>query len=152
MKQSSTFCTGRGSHASRAEGLWKMDASLPLRNTGDDWQLARASEANVLLIGRDPELGDAAVYLASAASPAVTMWTTTVQPMPRQAANVVVVARNVDGLGSKEQQELLRWLDLAAGQTRVISTASPSLWPMVRDGAFSLELYYRLNTVCVRLS
>jgi hypothetical protein len=152
VKQSSTFFAGRGSHASPTDRFWKMEASLPVRNADDDWHLARASEANVLLIGRDPEVSDAAVYLASAVSPTVTMWTANVQPIPRQATKVVVLARNVDGLGPKEQQELLRWVDLAAGQTRLISTASPSLWPMVRDGAFNSELYYRLNTVCVRLS
>jgi DNA-binding NtrC family response regulator len=51
-----------------------------------------------------------------------------------------------------EQQELLRWLRLGGDKTRVISTASAALWPMVRDGAFSPELYYRLNTVCIRVS
>ncbi len=119
----------------------------------DDLRLARASGANVLLIGHDPDVSDAAAYIAgSAAAAAVTMCAAEGLHLPRETMpDAVVIARDVEGLRPHDQQELLQWLTLATGEMRVISTASPSLWRMVRDGAFSSELYYRLNTVCVHL-
>jgi sigma-54-interacting transcriptional regulator len=137
----------------RADLLWKTAAAVPVRAAADDLQLARASGANVLLIGHDPQVSDAAAFVAgSAASAAVTMCAADGLRLPRQATqDVVVIAHDVDGLRPTDQQELLQWLTLATGEMRVISTASPSLWPMVRDGVFSSELYYRLNTVCVHL-
>lgn len=123
------------------------------RAAADDLRLARASGANVLLIGHDPQISDAAAFIAgSAAASAVTMCAADGLHLPHETMpERVVIARDVDGLRPTDQQELLQWLTLATGEMRVISTASPSLWPMVREGAFSSALYYRLNTVCVHL-
>lgn len=155
MKQSPTFFAGRERpHAARTDLLWKMVASLPARVAGNDLRRARTIGPNVLLVGHDPQVADAATYLAgSAASAPLTMWSATDGlRLPREVTRDVVVARDVEALRPNEQQELLHWLTLASGEMRVISTASPALWPMVRDGAFSPELYYRLNTVCIRMS
>ncbi|MGH9410380.1 MAG: hypothetical protein ACRD1V_13105 [Vicinamibacterales bacterium] len=155
MKQSPTFFAARERvYSARLDLMWNAVTISPARTAADDLRLARASGANVLLIGRDPEVSDAAADLAgSAASAGVTMWTADGPRGPSRAAHdAVVIARAVEGLRPNEQQNLLHWLTAAGGETRVISTASPSLWPMVVEGAFSAELYYRLNTVCIRLS
>jgi len=155
VKQSPTFFAGADrAQAARTNLLWKTEPASPERGAADDLRLARESGANVLLIGHDPDVTAAAAYVAgSAASAAVAMRTAAGLRLPREASqDGVVIARDVEGLQPDEQQELLHWLTLASGETRLISTASPSLWPMVRDGAFSPELYYRLNTVCVHLS
>jgi transcriptional regulator of acetoin/glycerol metabolism len=51
----------------------------------------------------------------------------------------------------EEQRRLLEWLQETAGRTRVVSTTSAPLLPLVEDGVFLDTLYYRLNTVYVEL-
>lgn len=130
-----------------------MAASLAGYAGGDDLSLARASGANVLLIGQDPQVSDAAEYVAgAAASTPLAIRLADGLRLPRTAPkDLVVIAFDVDGLFPAEQLQLLQWLRTAGGETRIVSTASPALWPMVREGAFSGELYYQLNTVCVQL-
>ena len=155
MKQPVTFfAEDEGRQPAGNDLRWKMVAAVPAPAADEDLRLARASRANVLLLGDDPQVSDAAAYLAgSAASATVTMWTTARLRLPPPAPpDIVVIVRHVEWLGTNEQQELLQWLTLATRPTRVISTASLSLWPMVCEGAFNPELYYRLNTVCIRVS
>lgn len=141
-----------GAPTAPTDRLSKAKRPSPLQRGNDDLSLARECEVNVLLIGDDPELSNAAASLAGSAAPAtVALWAANVLPLPPQT-DLVVVARGVDKLRPAEQHQMLQWLNVAGRHTRVISTASPALWPMVRDGAFCPELYYRLNTVCVRLS
>lgn len=155
MKQSPTtfFACSERADTARADLQWKTSASVRARNASDDLRLARASGANVLLIGHDPHVSEAATYVAgSAASAAVTMSGAGGLRLPYATTpRILVMARDIEGLRPSEQQQLLQWLALAGGETRVISTASPLLWSMVRAGAFSSDLYYRLNTVCVHL-
>lgn len=155
MKQSiSYFPEGEWAGPTGNALAWNMVASLPPRAADEDLRVARSNRANVLLVGHDPHVSDAAAYLAgSATSATVTMWTADGPRFPPHVTpEIVVIARHVEQLGSKEQLELLYWLTMASEETRVISTASPALWPMVCEGAFNPQLYYRLNTVCIRLA
>ena len=61
-----------------------------------------------------------------------------------------LVFLNVDALDAAGQASLLDWLE-SAGERQIVSTAADSLLPLIRAGAFDLSLYYRLNTVCIRL-
>ena len=62
-----------------------------------------------------------------------------------------MVLYGVDTLTTDEQASLNQWLAARTGRTRVISTSSVSLLPLVQSGAFSDDLYYRLNTIWVDL-
>ena len=68
-------------------------------------------------------------------------------PSPGRAKTLIL--HDVDELTFDDQHRVLRWLDETAGQVRVVSTTTTSLWPRVKTGAFSDVLYYRLNTVYV---
>lgn len=154
MKQSPTFVAGRDRELPpRTDLFLNRIPSSPLPATDDDLRLARASGANVLLIGHDPQVSDAAAYVAgSPVGSAATTWTAGGLRRPRQASqDDVVLAQGLDRFGPDTQHDLLHWLTVVGLETRIISTASPALWTMVREGAFSPELYYRLNTVCLRL-
>jgi sigma-54-interacting transcriptional regulator len=130
---------------------WKVADTGQAPHVDDDLSLARTCGGNVLLIGDDPDVSNAAASLAgSAGSATVTLWAANVHRLAPQAQHFVVIARGVDEFGAAEQRQMLHWLDVEGRHARVISTASPALWPKVRDGAFCPELYYRLNTVCVR--
>lgn len=152
MKQSPTSLAGRERTPARTDRLWKMAASVAPPAAVDDLTFARASGANVLLIGHNPQVSDAAQYVAGTAASPLTIWLADGLRLPGPAAkSLVVLARDVDGLFPDEQLQLLQWLKMANGETRVVSTASPALWPMVRDGAFNAQLYYQLNTLCIEL-
>ena len=155
MRQSPTFVAGRErEYPPRTDLFLNRVQSSPPTATDDDLRLARASGANVLLIGHDPQVSDAAAYVAdSPVGAAATTWTPDGLCRPRRASqDDIVLARCLDRFGPDTQHELRHWLTVVGFETRVISTASPSLWTMVREGAFSPELYYRLNTVCLRLA
>jgi hypothetical protein len=70
-------------------------------------------------------------------------------PLPGRAATLVL--HDVGELTYDDQHRVLRWLERAAGQIRVVSTTTMPLWPRVKAGAFNETLYYRLNTVCVNV-
>jgi transcriptional regulator of aromatic amino acid metabolism len=54
---------------------------------------------------------------------------------------------------TRAHQDLLRqWLDARQGSTRIIAMSATSLFPDVQSGAFSGDLYYRLNTVTLVLA
>ena len=58
-----------------------------------------------------------------------------------------VILRDVEHLRPAEQKRLLRWLEKASQRPHVISTSSRALYPLVRAGRFSEDLYYRLNSM-----
>ena len=58
-----------------------------------------------------------------------------------------VVLHDVERLRSADQKRLLRWLEKAPQRPQIVSTSSRALYPLVRAGRFSENLYYRLNVV-----
>ena len=62
-----------------------------------------------------------------------------------------LVFLDVDALDADGQALLLDWLESASADRRIVSTASTSLLPLVNRGVFDRGLYYRLNTIYIRL-
>ena len=60
-----------------------------------------------------------------------------------------LVLRNVCALDRHEQAALLRWLD--AERKQVVSTTAQPLFPLIAEGLFDEALYYRLNTMLMRI-
>jgi hypothetical protein len=58
-----------------------------------------------------------------------------------------VFFHDVEHLRPADQMHLLRWLENAPHRPQIISTSSRALYPLVRAGRFSEDLYYRLNGV-----
>jgi hypothetical protein len=63
------------------------------------------------------------------------------------ASEVVLVIREVHALSYLEQMALLHLLDTLDDNRRVITTTSSDLFEHVVRGAFSSELFYKLNTL-----
>ena len=59
--------------------------------------------------------------------------------------------RDIDELDADGQALLFDWLESASAERQIVCTASDSLLPLVNAGAFDPGLYYRLNTVSIRL-
>ena len=118
-----------------------------------DVDAARACRANLLLVGKEPAVGDRVRSL----------WPTFGEPLmlrrsgerlslPSSSEAVeTMIIQGVETLTDYEQRALQEWLVLRNGRTRVVSTATAPLLPMVETGSFSPALYYRLNVVYVDL-
>jgi hypothetical protein len=142
-----------------------MARSLGLASTGGrpgvagaespdrDWEFARVSRANLLLVGTELMVSN---FLCS-------LWSDLVEPVavrrrgerlrlpPSSEPVGTMILHAVDTLTDYEQRALKDWLTVRNGRTRVISTASASLLPMVEASVFSDWLYYRLNVVRIDL-
>ena len=66
-------------------------------------------------------------------------------PLPR-ANCAALILRNLESLTPAQQMELSQWLDSRPG-VPVVSVNSSSVFPLVGDGTFNEELYYRLNMI-----
>jgi len=60
-----------------------------------------------------------------------------------------VILHDIEHLRPADQKRLLWWLEKAPHRPHIISTSSRALYPLVRAGRFSEDLYYRLNSVYI---
>jgi Sigma-54 interaction domain len=116
--------------------------------------MARATNANVLVVGPDPLVKSVLNLVAPDAKrdtavqcQAGRLRLPQVSPQP-----AMVVVRDVDALTPAEQRKLLDWLEAASSRMQVVSTAAVPLLPLVQADAFNDTLYYRLNTIYIDLS
>ena len=131
---------------------------VPLPRGGDwgvlaDVYRARISKTNVLLVGPEHLVVNLLGLLAPDLEPQAMIRRENGRLLlhtdsPRVRAAVI---RDLDTLTREEQRRLLDWLEAAPTRTQVISTTSAPLLPLVKTGAFSDKLYYRLNTMYVDL-
>jgi hypothetical protein len=140
--------------------------AVPVRHDSarpEDWRHARAEylslllmgmpRANLLLIGVDGAVWNVLGNLLMDLHEPIATWCPGqpfVLPAPGHAGTLIL--HDVGALRHDEQRHLLKWLELAAGRTQIITTASAPLLPSVKAGTFLETLYYRLNTVCVDLT
>jgi len=119
-----------------------------------DVALARATRANVLVVGPEQAVSNALALIIVDLERAVVLDRSSDRlrlPLPARPIQTVII-RNVDALTGDEQRDLTEWLMVSKGLSRVIATTSRSLVDMVDANEFSPTLYYRLNTVYVDLS
>jgi sigma-54-interacting transcriptional regulator len=119
-----------------------------------DVDLARATRANVLVVGADQAVSNALAVIVADVEHATVLDRSSEPlrlPSPIRCAPTVVI-RGIDRLTRDEQRELVDWLMVAKGRSRVVATTSRSLFSMLDAQEFSATLYYRLNTVYVDLT
>ena len=118
----------------------------------NDLSLARSTRANLLLVGSKQVVNLLSV-LVTHHNPAVVIERNGSLQLPAPDKHVrTAVLRDVDTLTRQEQHALLEWFANSNGhRVQLISTASIPLLPLVKNGAFSDALYYRLNTVYIEL-
>ena len=127
------------------------------------WPMARAANldlhligrqrVNLLLTGTDELVDEALTRVRPNLRGPIEAWTPHAPlqlPPPTQSGTLIL--RDVEALSAIDPNRLLRWMDLAAGRTQVISTSSSSLLALVESGMFNDRLYYRLNVACVDLT
>jgi Sigma-54 interaction domain len=130
---------------------------------GEDWRIARAAHAdlllmgmprvNVLLMGMDGVIQNILETLRPELHEPIATWCPGEQlVLPSEAPAGTVILHEVGALAHDDQLHLLEWLEQAAGRAQVVSTTSAPLLPRVEAGAFNDILYYRLNMVCLDVS
>ena len=115
-----------------------------------DWSALIRTRANILVSGDRARLD--------------SFWTTCmrefVEPIERRRADArldlprcrTLVLLGIDGLPAASQHRLKAWLDDDANRgTQVVSLTSAPLFAAVLERRFDADLFYRLNTIHVRL-
>jgi hypothetical protein len=134
---------------SGAQQAWNRGAESPAW----EWGPGRLPKANLLFVGSDLMVSNVVCSLwPNFAEPIVVRRRDDrLRLAPSSEPVGTMILYGVDTLTDHEQNALQDWLSVRNGRTRVVSTVSTSLLPMVEACAFSDGLYYRLNTVCIDL-
>jgi hypothetical protein len=101
---------------------------------------------NVLLIGPVPRVEAAVSTIVGASRTPVCYWTLNV-PLSTVGAERTVVIREIATWCTDLQRAWLTWLSERSPRPQIISTSSLDIFPLVTEGWFLEDLYYRLNTV-----
>jgi hypothetical protein len=119
----------------------------------DDIEIVRQTRANVLVTGPEFQVTKVTRRLVADAS-AVVGIPCQAKPLPffpLPVPRAIVLFRDIDTLDAEGQALLLQWLESVTADQIIVSTASGSLLAAVDAGTFDPQLYYRLNTVYIKL-
>ena len=112
-----------------------------------DLGLVRGTSTNLLIVDNDDVVEELIAALwPSLATPIVVRRRGERLRLSPGAGATTIVVYDVDTLTRHDQCALWDWM-ADNGDTQIVSTASKSLLPMLRTGAFDEPLYYRLNVV-----
>lgn len=119
-----------------------------------DWDLARLTKANLLLVGAEQTVSNLVFAIWSILDGPILVRRRNERLVLPSAMDHIgtLVLHGIDTLSLGEQADLYDWLTGRNGRTRVVSTAPAPLLPLVRAQLFNSELYYRLNTIWIDLS
>jgi hypothetical protein len=109
-----------------------------------------SARPNVLVEGPERSTELLIQALATAVHETMYDWS---QPWPKDGRATVIV-RAVDALNDEEQRQVLDLLNDSGNgfpPRQVITTSARPLFPMVHQGLFREDLYYRLNVVHLKI-
>ena len=115
-----------------------------------DWFVIVSARPNVLVEGPERSTELLIQALATAVHETMYDWS---QPWPKDGRATVIV-RAVDALNDEEQRQVLDLLNDSGNGSpprQVITTSARPLFPMVHEGLFREDLYYRLNVVHLKI-
>ena len=119
----------------------------------DDLDIVADTKANLLVIGPEcPVMNVIRRVIADVPASIVIPCQAGRLPLSRSSLPPgTLVFRDVDSLDADGQALLFDWLESAGAERQIVSTAAAPLLPLVDAGAFDSRLYYRLNTIYIRL-
>lgn len=131
------------------------DATPALRaltlGSAPEWRAITEGRFNLLLEGPETST-DAALLLLRRYLRGIVYWKRRTAPLeiaPAKARTVVV--DGVDTLQQAEQSILLTWMADTDERIQIVSTTTGPLFPLVVRGIFDERLFYRLNTIALRI-
>ena len=118
-----------------------------------DEGLARLTNFNLLIMGADDVVASfvASLWPYFLAPRVVRRRGEQLQLLPSSRPAGTILVHDVDTLTRQEQDTLHRWMRADNDRTRVVSTTTRSLLPVLETGAFNDDLYYHLNVLTLDL-
>jgi hypothetical protein len=128
------------------------------RRCGAEWltsdeDLARFTHLNLLIMGADDVVAESVTSLwPHFFAPRIVRGRgEPLRLLPKSQPAGTILLYDVHTLTLFEQDALHRWMNAGHNRTRVVSTTTKSLLPVIETGAFNGELYYRLNVLTLDL-
>jgi len=116
----------------------------PLSDEG----LARRTKLNLLIMGADDVVARFVTSLwPYFLAPRIVRRPGEQLQLPTSRLAGTILLYDVDTLTRGDQDALHRWNNAGNDRTRVVSTATQSLLPVLATGAFNDDLYYHLNVL-----
>lgn len=118
-----------------------------------DEGLARLTKLNLLIMGADDVVAKfvTSLWPHFLAPRIVRRRGEPLRLSPTSPPAGTILVYDVDTLTRQEQDALHRWMNAGNDRTRVVSTTTQSVLPVLQAGAFSADLYYRLNVLTLDL-
>jgi len=113
--------------------------------------ILRRFHPNILIVAGDVEAERALEQIRPSLRPPIIVRSSTDTPNFDAIEFGTLLVRQIDCLTTKQQRSLDALLSRAAGDVDVVAVASRQLFPLVTQGKFPRDLYYRLNTVLLEL-
>jgi hypothetical protein len=115
-----------------------------------EWHAIINSRANLLLVGSE----SATRATLTAIKPYLVRphWRCKAKnglSLPLQKGTLILYG--VAALGSEQQALFFRWLEEAPERIQVVSVTDTPIFPLVEQGTFLADLYYRLNVMQIEL-
>jgi Sigma-54 interaction domain len=114
-----------------------------------DEGLARFTELNLLIMGADEVVARfvTSLWPDFLAPRVVRRRGEPLRLLPASAPAGTILVHDLHTLTRPEQDALHRWMNAGNSRTRVVSTTTQSMLPVLETGAFDDDLYYRLNVL-----
>jgi hypothetical protein len=146
-----TIGSGQGQEQEMDARQWPICLPSDLRAEKD--ALIRAHH-NLLLVGTSTATKDMLVAMRPYLRKPVQQYRPRIGAAVPQPPEGTLILREVARLDSKQQTQLLRWLDHFDERVHVqiVSTTCKPLFSLVETGAFLPALYYRLNVMRIELT
>ena len=121
-----------------------IDISLP------EWHAITRARANLLLVGSESATRSAlATIKPYLVRPHWRCDARTGVPLPLREGTLIL--RKVSALSREQQSLFFRGLDEVGERFQVVSVTDTPLFPLIEQGTFLADLYYRLNVVLIEL-
>jgi hypothetical protein len=114
-----------------------------------EWAAVSVGRRNVLLAGPEAVVDQTLAAMVPQLTEPVRLFNPLTETSLPTITDGTLVLIEVAELNPRQQLQLLDWLDgfQLRRHVQVISTTSKALFGLVESGAFSADLYYRLNVV-----
>ena len=118
-----------------------------------EWDAVCQGQHNLLLVGTSTATNEILVEMRPHLREPLQRYSPKAgRPVPQPVEGTLLLS-GVARLDRKQQTQLLRWLEHfdQHSNVQVISMSSKPLFPLVKSGAFLVDLYYKLNVVLIDL-